>query len=112
MSKSGFNIIVDLQPMEELFSDEAVKRAHWALTEHYVHVMEPYVPMMYGDLRGNVEIPSESEIVYTEDYAAPVYFRSGVARTTPGTHDHWDEYAKAEHLDELAEFFKNRLMEG
>lgn len=93
------------------FTDKAnIDRANLLLTNRVKETTEKFVPMEYGDLRGNVEVETD-EFTYTEEYADSVYnMDDNTNWTTAGTSGHWIEPSKDENMAEWEQFASDAIL--
>lgn len=78
--------------------DRMTELGQYALVNQVHADMNPYVPMLTGDLRNlsNVLLDNKS-IIYNMPYARKQFFIQHENYTTPGTGPRWDLKAKAIH---------------
>lgn len=96
--------------LDDLIKSSNIERANTLLTERVKETTEPFVPMDHGDLRGNVEIDTDS-ITYTEEYAGYVYNMDGdIKWTTKGTSGHWIEPSKQANMHDWEQFASDAIL--
>ena len=103
------------------------KRILRQIANKWAELINPYVPMKTGQLRGNAFITPAGNIRYTainrygDDYTSfqyEGYNQHGTdadwKRHTPNTHSHWDQYAmnNTGAFDELCEYTEKLLVEA
>ena len=76
----------------------ATGKAQYALANQVHADMNPYVPMLSGDLRNQSTIAIDGKsIYYNVPYARKQFYIQHSRYTTPGTGPRWDLKAKAIH---------------
>lgn len=76
------------------------KRAQYAYINQVHADMNPYVPMLTGDLRNQSTMTLDMKsIIYHVPYARRRFYEPAKRYTTPSTTYRWDLKAKALHMD-------------
>lgn len=74
------------------------ERGQYALINQVHADMNPYVPMLTGDLRNQSSMALDGKsIIYNVPYARKQFFNQHSKYTTPGTGPRWDLKAKSIH---------------
>lgn len=80
--------------------NQMTKLGQYALVNQVYADMNPYVPMLTGDLRNQSSIAIDGKsIIYNVPYARKRFYYPARKYTTPGTGPRWDLKAKAIHGD-------------
>ena len=80
-----------------------IPKAQYIMANQVHADMNPYVPMLTGDLRNQSAIAVDgSHIYYNVPYARKQFYVQHSNYTTPGTGPRWDLKAKAIHGDSWA----------
>jgi|SRR5690625_48022 len=87
--------------------NQMTKLGQYALINQVHADMNPYVPMLTGDLRNQSTMNlSGKSIIYNAPYARKQFYIQHSKYTTPGTGPRWDLKAKAIHGDSWARVTK------
>lgn len=76
-------------------------------------VIEPYVPLEEGALRGSEAVSSDYDagiLTWNTPYAARQYYDEGLEHTTPGTEHHWDQAMWRDHAGDMEDYARGLFM--
>jgi len=92
-----FNVKTDVRGIPRRVNGMTKQGQHALINQ--VHAdMNPYVPMLKGDLRGQSTMTMDAKsIIYNVPYARRQFYIPHYNYTTPGTGARWDLKAKAIH---------------
>lgn len=76
-------------------------------------VIEPYVPLEEGTLRGSEAVSSDYDagiLTWNTPYAARQYYDEDLEHTTPGTEHHWDQAMWRDHAGDMEAYARGLFM--